>query len=30
MNSVYDGWFWCNERQDYFRWEKYIIYYKDK
>ena len=26
---LYEGWFWCYYRKDYFRWDAYIKYYRE-
>jgi len=28
--TVYDGWYWCNERRAYFRWSEFINYTWEK
>lgn len=27
-HPAYKGWFWCNERKDFFRWADFINYFK--
>lgn len=30
LHPIYKGWFWCHERQDFFRWKEFINYFKNQ